>query len=255
MYLSHFRTLIASMPTAYQSSTSKRNTWASVLTLNNAAGGALRSLFGSEDEVCISRTDLRRLAKEPQLDKFVVATMVWGYPDGGQWGHLLKFMAHPTNLGVLTTLLVDASAQPITDWDTHFRRVDPIYGIGLSRYTKCLNFLPVNVCGKTALILDERIVDVARQGVFVELSPLRDLDDSTKVQMYPAYLNCIHKISNDLRVPAENIEFFLFEFGLYIKDIEEPIRVRAYQLYEQRGRLEGFALDDWLRAEADILGI
>ena len=37
-------------------------------------------------------------------------------------------------------------------------------------------------------------------------------------------------------------------------DTEESIRRRAHELYEQRGRIEGFALDDWLQAEAEILG-
>jgi Protein of unknown function (DUF2934) len=37
-------------------------------------------------------------------------------------------------------------------------------------------------------------------------------------------------------------------------DTEESIRRRAYELYEQRGRVDGFALDDWLRAEREILG-
>jgi len=37
-------------------------------------------------------------------------------------------------------------------------------------------------------------------------------------------------------------------------DIEKRIRQRAYELYEQRGRVDGFALDHWLRAEADIGG-
>ena len=36
--------------------------------------------------------------------------------------------------------------------------------------------------------------------------------------------------------------------------IEERIRKRAYQLYEERGSYDGFALDDWLRAEREILG-
>ena len=36
-------------------------------------------------------------------------------------------------------------------------------------------------------------------------------------------------------------------------DIEERIRHRAYQLYEQRGGVDGFALDDWLQAEAEAL--
>jgi len=37
-------------------------------------------------------------------------------------------------------------------------------------------------------------------------------------------------------------------------DTEESIRRRAYELYEQRGTIEGFALDDWLQAEREILG-
>ena len=37
-------------------------------------------------------------------------------------------------------------------------------------------------------------------------------------------------------------------------DITERIRKRAYELYEQRGRVDGLALDDWLLAETEILG-
>jgi len=36
--------------------------------------------------------------------------------------------------------------------------------------------------------------------------------------------------------------------------IEEQIRRRAYELYERRGRVDGFASDDWLQAEREILG-
>ena len=35
---------------------------------------------------------------------------------------------------------------------------------------------------------------------------------------------------------------------------EEQIRRRAYELYETRGRADGYELDDWLHAEAEILG-
>jgi Protein of unknown function (DUF2934) len=36
--------------------------------------------------------------------------------------------------------------------------------------------------------------------------------------------------------------------------VEERIRQRAYELYLQRGRVDGFALDDWLSAEREIVG-
>jgi hypothetical protein len=35
---------------------------------------------------------------------------------------------------------------------------------------------------------------------------------------------------------------------------EEQIRRRAYFLYEQRGRVDGNDVDDWLRAEAELKG-
>lgn len=35
---------------------------------------------------------------------------------------------------------------------------------------------------------------------------------------------------------------------------EEYIRLRAYQLYEQRGRQDGHDVEHWLEAEAEIFG-
>ena len=35
-------------------------------------------------------------------------------------------------------------------------------------------------------------------------------------------------------------------------NLEEKIRVRAYALYEERGREDGHDVDDWLRAEAEL---
>ena len=37
-------------------------------------------------------------------------------------------------------------------------------------------------------------------------------------------------------------------------NIEEGIRLRAYKIYEQRGREHGHDLDDWLTAKAEIVG-
>jgi hypothetical protein len=36
--------------------------------------------------------------------------------------------------------------------------------------------------------------------------------------------------------------------------IEGEIRTRAYELFEARGREEGHELEDWLRAEEEIVG-
>jgi Protein of unknown function (DUF2934) len=36
--------------------------------------------------------------------------------------------------------------------------------------------------------------------------------------------------------------------------LQNQIRRRAYELYEERGRDDGHALEDWLQAEIDITG-
>ena len=36
-------------------------------------------------------------------------------------------------------------------------------------------------------------------------------------------------------------------------NLEEEIRRRAYELYELRGREDGFAEEDWTRAEREVL--
>jgi hypothetical protein len=35
--------------------------------------------------------------------------------------------------------------------------------------------------------------------------------------------------------------------------VEHEVQKRAYELYEQRGKGTGFALQDWLEAEAEVL--
>ena len=40
---------------------------------------------------------------------------------------------------------------------------------------------------------------------------------------------------------------------LMISMLEKKIRLRARQLYEQRGQADGSALEDWVRAESEVL--
>jgi hypothetical protein len=36
-------------------------------------------------------------------------------------------------------------------------------------------------------------------------------------------------------------------------DLEEHVRRRAYQLFQERGEAPGFEVEDWLQAEAELL--
>lgn len=39
------------------------------------------------------------------------------------------------------------------------------------------------------------------------------------------------------------------------QDVQEQIRLRAFELYQQRGKQEGYDLEDWLQAEQEITGM
>ncbi len=44
------------------------------------------------------------------------------------------------------------------------------------------------------------------------------------------------------------------QFSATPVELEDAIRRRAYEIYEQRGRTDGLELDDWAQAEAEIRG-
>jgi hypothetical protein len=215
MQLSKFRKLIAIMPVEYQASTSKRSTWEKHMS-GDKPSDALQSVlnaFGTRDSVTLSRSDLRCLAHKKDLAQFVMATVVWGYTSGGRGHNVKNLMNH---LDKLTQLLSEAHTQP--KWNPHYNKmVESTKGIGLSTYTKFLNFLDVKIDGHQALILDERLIRVASQGTRNELAPLRVLSKSNAVERYPSYLMEMHRIANSLEVSPEALEFFLFEFGLTLK--------------------------------------
>jgi len=219
MRLFEFRNLIANMPVTHQAFASKRATWTSHIDENNEAGDALRAIFGNSVEVTLSRSDLKSLASKSNLAEFVMATIIWGYPRGMRGNHVENLIGH---LGTLTQLLVAARIQSITDWGLHYANVRPINGIGLSTYTKFLSFLSVQVNGHAALILDDRIIRVANQDIFEDLRPLQNLSYQNAARHYPEYLQCIEEIATKLSVSPEQLEFFLFEFGLNLKPSVQP---------------------------------
>ena len=53
---------------------------------------------------------------------------------------------------------------------------------------------------------------------------------------------------------ASNIKVFPTSHLGSLELTEEIIRMHAYQLFEQRGHQHGSDLDDWLQAEAQVMG-
>ena len=60
-------------------------------------------------------------------------------------------------------------------------------------------------------------------------------------------------MANSDSQPTASIVAFESSRTLHL-DLEARVRQRAYEIFEERGGLHGYAEEDWLRAEAEILG-
>jgi hypothetical protein len=206
------------MPVSNQAFASRRSTWSGHINGKDGAAAALQAVFDAysvdSDNIFLSRSDLRDLALKPHLAELVMATIIWGYPRGMR-GHNLRSMT--SHVDALCQILSDVRSCPISEWISHYEIVRPIPGIGLSTYTKLLYFLSATIEGSEALILDQRIIDVAEQNLFEELASIRGLTSVNASRLYPRYLECMEDAASRLSLPPEKIEFFLFEFGLHLK--------------------------------------
>ena len=215
MRLSDFRNLISNMPVRAQAFTAKKINWESHLNSASPAGAVFQQIFGPHDEITISRQDLREHANSSRLDEFVVATILWGYPNGMRGNNVTRIVGRLAQLKDHLNQI--ARGRAVSDWQEHYQSVRAIGGVGLSTYTKLLAFLCVEVHGLPALILDERIVRIIFDKRFEELQVLGDKSRYNPQDWYPEYLQCINEVASSMNVSPESIEFFLFEFGLNLK--------------------------------------
>lgn len=107
-----------------------------------------------------------------------------------------------------------------------------------------------------AVRLGTRLVDGENYDPF--LLVLREIE-TAKEQILPTFW--AHGKSGTQRggqfpplLSLEEWKTLFLRLDVSFDGLEGRIRLRAYQLYEQRGRRDGHALDDWLEAEAELSG-
>ena len=79
------------------------------------------------------------------------------------------------------------------------------------------------------------------------------LDDEIAVVLS---LRDLQQLEDALRASRLKPTPFLRQVSMdspHSESLQEEIRQRAHELYEERGREPGYAEQDWLRAEAEIL--
>jgi len=209
------------MPVDYQAFSSRLATWENYIKEDCQAGCALRSIFGDYKEVTLSRSDLRGLTLAPENDmvKFIMATIIWGYPRGMR-GKNINYLIK--DIGRLADVLTEGRGG-VDGWSDHYENIIKNFkGIGLSTYTKLLSFLGIEVDGYISLILDERIIRVANRGVFDDMERFSDMTYQNANGYYPRYLELLNTTDDDIQVRPEQLEYFIFNFGLNLKS---PARI------------------------------
>lgn len=179
----------------------------------NIVSNVLKRIFDGKDEVQISRKDLFAFAKGDDLEYFIVATILWGYPRGMRGNHFQSLMSQVESLKVA----LEEANNGITDWLKHYEKIKRIDGLGLSTYSKFLYFLGAKIEGSNALILDDRISATINKGLFKEFQSMGSVRYDNAVSKYTQYLKIVDTISNQLDADSGKVEMFIFEFGQNLK--------------------------------------
>lgn len=206
--LKDFAGLINNMPVNYQAFSSKKETW------EKFSLPEINEIFGENNEVKLSRKDIKDIAISGDLKKTVIATIIWGYPRGMRGNHFKNII---NNMAPLIELLSDAKNNNISNWKDHYEKVKKVESIGLSTYTKFLYFLSAHAERFPALILDKRITDVIAQEVFIELDLNQKINYTNAPNNYLYYLELLNNEAKKIGTTAEKLELFLFQFGLNLK--------------------------------------
>lgn len=213
--MERFRNLIANMPVNEQAFTSKRETWEKYTSDFPDLVDLINKVFGQNTTVEISRYDLFHLAENKKIREFIFSTILWGYPAGMRGLHFQSILRRLNDIEKKITSCLEEDN--IHNWKEHYKTVATIDGLGLSTYTKLLYFLKTRIESLPALILDLRLIDVFRKGIFREFTELKNIRYDNAPDRYPQYLKAMNTAAINYGLNHENIEMFLFEFGANLK--------------------------------------
>ena len=155
---------------------------------------------------CLNRKDV---FNETDIDKKFIKVLMWGYPDGktislkNNIPNILKNKRH------IIPLINDLKGNNITtdDFICKTKALSKIEGIGTSTLSKLLYFFNVSINEKQCLIFDSRVKNALER--YTETKCLSNCKKS-RINSYPTFVEGIWKISEEIGLDAESIEFILF---------------------------------------------
>lgn len=211
MIISKYIDLIKALPVADQAFTMKASNWQTHLSDIH-----FKEIFKGKATIGLSRKEVH---DTNNIDLFILKTILWGYPKGMRGNNFGKIYSRLNDLSEILNISNRAFLKTDDLYELQ-KRLKTIDGLGLSTYSKLLYFRDFKFDGVPALILDERLIWVFKNRIFLEFEPLAHLSQYNSEKMYPIYLQMMESLSQQLNVSGEQIEQFLFIFGNHLKHME-----------------------------------
>lgn len=156
---------------------------------------------------CLNRQDV---FNETDIDKKFIKVLMWGYPDGkiykGSTDYMPSILKNKRVIIPIITALKDKDFTP-DDFICKTKELSKIKGIGTSTLSKLLYFFNVSINEKQCLIFDGKVERALER--YTETEHLKGFDQQT-FNNYPTFVEGIWKISEEIGLDAESIEFILF---------------------------------------------
>ncbi len=202
MQVIDYRNLIQNLPVRQQCFTTKRTTWENY--------DKLLELFGNEETLTISRNDI---FETDNLEDRIIKTIFWGYPRGMQGNNFRNILNNINDIINVINNINDHEPNDLNDL------IKNINGVGISTFSKLLYFSGLTFNNNPCLILDSRLIEIFRNGTFIEYNPLQGINYNNASVRYLEYIELTNQIANRLKTNGENIEQFLFLFGKNICNV------------------------------------
>lgn len=166
----------------------------------------LLSISKVNGQPCLNRKDV---FNETDIDKKFIKVLMWGYPDGitiRLKNNIPNILKNKCNIISLINDLKDKSFST-DDFICKTKALSKIEGIGTSTLSKLMYFFKVSIDGKQCLIFDSKVKKALER--YTETECLSNCKKA-RINSYPTFVEGIWKISEEIGLDAESIEFILF---------------------------------------------
>lgn len=209
--INQFQNLIQSLPTRRQCFSIKRDNFQNIENVFPWVMAMNNNLFLNQDVIQISRNDL---FNHTIIDREKILKIIyWGYPRGMRGNHLINILNNIDQIVEELNRLHIINNLNSNDYISFHQWSGGINGLGSSTYTKLLYFCNIYFNSIHSMILDERIIRIFNNNVFIEFVNLSPITNYQFHNYYIEYLESLNNLSLQMNTNEENIEQFLFIFG------------------------------------------